>query len=181
MSITSPAHRQNLEYLHTGLNGAGYSVSLVPGGTQAPYDALLALVEDTADPDRRWQVEISFMPQLEEQLEDVSILQCFAPISIGTAEGEQVIPQLLWTINRINTKLPLTGFGYLESENTLYFKHNAMLHNQAAGRNEEVVGEILDMITFQLNNFGYILYEVANGLKSGREALQASPFSQLYL
>ena len=178
MSVTSLAHKRSLGHFRNMLSAEGFQVSVAPGGTTAPYDALVILMENAGEAEPTWQIELSFLPFIEEQLEDVSILQFFAPLSTGTAEN--VENELNWLITRINTKLPLVGFGFLQEGQVVYFKHNAMLANDDQANNYKQVREIVTMIGFLVGNFRRALHAVANGDEKGRDALKGNPFEQLY-
>ncbi|MDB5079469.1 MAG: hypothetical protein JWP00_1393 [Chloroflexi bacterium] len=179
MSVTSLPHKRALGHFRNMLSAERYSVTVVPGGTAAPYDALVVQMENPGEPDSTWQIELSFLPFMDEQLEEVSILQFFAPLTVGTAD--EVENELNWLINCINTKLPLVGFGFVEQGKVIYFKHNAMVTNGQPTSTYQQVREIVTMIGFLVNNFRSALQSVANGEKKGREALIGNPFEQLYL
>jgi len=179
MSVTSVTHKRVLGHFRNMLSAEGFKVSVAPGGSTVPYDALVIEMEAPAEGEPSWQIELSFLPFMEEQLENVSILQFFAPLSVGLAEN--VENEMNWLITRVNTKLPLVGFGYLEEGKVVYFKHNAVLLNNAQTGNYQQVREIVTMIGFLVTNFRTALHAVANGEKSGREALVGHPFEQLYL
>lgn len=179
MSVTSVAHKKVLGHLRNMLSAEGFRVSVAAGGPAVPYDALIIEMDALEEEGPSWQIELSLLPFMEEQLENVSILQCFAPISVGLAEN--VENELNWLITRINTKLPLVGFGFLEEGRVVYFKHNAVIVNNAQTGNYQQVREIVTMIGFLVTNFRPALHAAANGEKSGREALVGNPFEQLYL
>lgn len=179
MSVTSVSHKRALGHFRNMLSAEGFKVNVVPGGSAAPYDALVIEMDAPDENSPSWQIEISYLPFMEEQLEEVSILQFFAPLSIGTAAN--VDNELNWLINRINTKLPLVGFGFLEEGRVVYFKHNAMVVNNDQTGNYKQVQEIINMIGFLVGNFRAALHAVANGEKRGRDALSGNPFEQLYL
>ncbi len=179
MSVTSVTHKRALGQFRSRLSAEGFKVNVAPGGSTAPYDALVIEMDAPDEDGPSWQIEISYLPFMEEQLEDVSIMQFFAPLSVGIAAN--VENELNWLITRINTKLPLVGFGFLEEGQVVYFKHNALLVNNDQAGNYKQVQEIINMIGFLVGNFREALQAAANGEKSGREALSGNPFEQLYL
>lgn len=179
MSVTSLPHKRALGHFRNMLSAEGFRVNVVPGGTTAPYDALTIQMENEGEPEPTWQIEVSFLPFMEDQLEDVSLLQFFAPLSVGTAENVEA--ELYWLITRLNTKLPLGGFGFLEEGKVVYFKHNAILANDDQANSYKQIREIVNMTGFLVGNFRTALHAVANGEKSGRDALKGHPFEQLYL
>jgi len=73
---SSPADTRRLEAFERLLRAQGFPTSLVLAGAQVPYDVLLAGLSD-ADETRQWQLELSFLPGMEEDLEGLSLLQCF--------------------------------------------------------------------------------------------------------
>ncbi|MEN3334205.1 MAG: hypothetical protein V7641_3570 [Blastocatellia bacterium] len=177
MSLTSPEHRAALEHFSESLSRESYRTQLRPAGNGVPYDTLLVSIESFEAENRVWRLEMSFLPGLEDDLEKVSILQCFVSLSDQMAEAHQAALNLL--IVKLNAKLPIGGFGVLDHPRILFFKHNAMLPDDEPGVSYQIVHELVPMTTYLIALFSEPLIQVASGQKTAEEALADMPFSNV--
>lgn len=177
MSLTSPGHRASLDHFNESLSSESYRTQLLPAGDRVPYDTLLVTIESFEEENRVWRLEMSFLPGLEGDLDKVSILQCFVPLSDQIAEESRSALNLL--IVKLNAKLPIGGFGLLDNPGMLFFKHNAMLPDDKLDAAYQIVHELIPMTTYLIVLFSESLVRVARGEKTAEEALADMPFSNV--
>lgn len=174
MSLTSEKHRVELERFAESLAREAYQVQLVPAAGNVPYDTLLVKLESFEEENRIWWLELSFLPGLEAQLDEVSILQCFVTLSEHTSEENRA--GLARLILKVNAKLPIGGFGLLESSRVLFFKHNAMLPNDNHVASFPIVHELVAMTSYLIGLFSEPLIKTATGEKTAEQAMTDMPF-----
>lgn len=164
MSLTSEKHRVELERFGELLSREAYQVQIVPVAGAVPYDTLVVKLD-------HWWLELSYLPRLEDVLGDVSILQCYVALSehISAAGLEGLIV-------RLNAKLPIGGFGLLDSPRVLFFKHNAMLPNDDHLVGFQIVHEIVAMTDYLIGTFSRPLIKIATGEATVDEAMSDMPF-----
>ena len=167
MSLTSEKHRVELEQFGELLSREAYQVQLVPAAGAVPYDMLLVKL------DLGW-LELSYLPGLEDELDDVSILQCYIALSEHTAEENRASLDRL--IVKLNAKLPIGSFGLLDDPRVLFFKHNAMLPNDNHVAGFQIVHELVAMTAYLIGIFSGPLVQIATGEKTPDEAMSDMPF-----
>jgi hypothetical protein len=151
MLSTSESHKAELARFREMLLKEAYQTQLLTAADGVPYDTLLVRVESFAEENRAWNLEMSFLPGLEKELEGVSILQCFVALSGQLSEAHQ--PALNDLIVQRNARLPIGGFGLLDHPGMLFFKHNAMLPNDNAAVSDRIVHELVAMTTYLISIF----------------------------
>lgn len=174
MSLTSPAHRAQLELFGRRLGEEAFETRLVSAEGAIPYDTLLVGITGDEEGALGWQLEFSFIPNLESQLEGVSLLQCFVALPEVRARAE-----LLRFAVRLNTKLPLVGFGALDEPSIACFRHTLMLPEDAETAAAMVI-QAAWMISYLLTLFGQPVALVAGGEATIEEALRGHPFAHLF-
>jgi len=157
MSLTSEKHRLELEQFAELLSREAYELQLVPAAGEVPYDTLMVKV------DLFW-LELSFLPGLEDELDDVSILQCFVALSEQTPDEKLII--------KINANLPIGSFGLLENPKVLFFKHNSMIPNNNPVAGSQIVHELVAMTGFLIGVFSEPLIKLATGEITAEEAIR---------
>ena len=155
-SLTSEKHRSELEQFGELLVREAYEVQLVPAAGAVPYDTLLVKLESFEKENRVWWLELSFLAGLENELDDVSILQCYVALSEHTSEENRSSLERL--IVKLNANLPIGGFGLLDNPRVLFFKHNAMLPNDNQVASSQIVHELVAMTSYLLGVFSHRLY-----------------------
>jgi hypothetical protein len=168
-SLTSEKHRAELEQFGELLLQEAYEVHLVPAAGEVPYDTLLVKLESFEKANRVWWLELSFLAGLEDELDDVSILQCYVALSERTA-GENT-SSLERLIVKLNAKLPIGGFGLLDNPRVLFFKHNAMLPNDNQVAGFQIVHELVAMIGYLIGVFSEPLIKIASGEMAAEDAM----------
>lgn len=179
MKIVRDNSQAALKQLYTYLKEQGSDIAYEPATDPRPYDMLaLKIYGEAEGKPIYWPAEVSFLPGLEEDLKETSILQCFVPLVPNLpAELNEALAGM---VTRINTKLPLVGFGLLETHSLLYFKHNIMLPNDEPALNGKVVLHSLEMIAYLLFNFFEAFVEVVTGKKTVQQAMETMPMSHVY-
>jgi hypothetical protein len=145
MSLTSEKHRVELEQFAELLSQEAYEVQLVPAAGNVPYDTLMVKLELFEKEPRVWWLELSFLPGLEDELDDVSILQCFVALSEQTADEKLIV--------KVNANLPIGSFGLLDDPGILFFKHNALLPNDNQVASFQIVHELVAMTGYLIEVF----------------------------
>jgi hypothetical protein len=174
MSLTSEKHRVELERFGELLTQEAYQVQLVPAAGNVPYDTLLVKLVLFEKENQVWQLNVSFLPGLEDDLDDVSILQCYVALSEYIVEENRAGLERL--IVKVNAKLPIVGFGLLENPRVLFFKHNAMLPNDNGVARFQIVHELVAMTGYLIGTFSDPLIKIATGEKTADEAMSDMPF-----
>jgi hypothetical protein len=151
MSLTSEEHKAGLRHFNQLLTKEAYRTELLPASAVVPYDVLLVRIESFEGEGRVWSLELSFLPGLEDELDDVSILQCFVALSDHISEEHRAALNML--IVKLNAKLPIGSFGLLDNPGMLFFKYNAMLPNDNAAASDRVVHELVHMTTYLISTF----------------------------
>jgi hypothetical protein len=161
MLHTSEKHRAELRRFDDLLSKEAYQTELLAASDSVPYDTLLVRIESFEEENRVWRLEMSFLPGLEEELEGVSILQCFVALSDQLSEEHR--SSLNELIVKCNAKLPMGSFGLLDNPGMLFFKHNAMLPNDNAAVSDMMVHELVPMATYLISTFSEPLIRLTAG------------------
>lgn len=167
MSLTSEEHRAELLRFADLLSQEAYETQMRPAAEGVPYDTLLVRIESFEEQNRVWRLEMSFLPGLENELEDVSILQCF--VSLSNEVSEEHRSSLNHLIVTLNAKLPIGGFGMLDNPRVIFFKHNALLPYDDTGVSYKIVRELIPMTNYLLTIFSEQLMQAATDHKTAEE------------
>ena len=172
----SPRERVRLQAFERLLRAQGFPTRMVLESPEAPYDVLLVALSD-AEEARQWQLELSVIPGMEENLEGLSLLQHFVPLPAEVPPDAE--DELRRLIVRLNTRLPIVGFAYLEGERIPCFRHVAMLprDDEAAG---EVVVQLAWMTEYLLGIFAPTVEAVASGARTADEAIADNVFREVF-
>ena len=173
---SSPGDRSRLEAFDRLLRTQAFPTRLMPGGAEVPYDVLLVGLSDAPD-GAEWQLELSFVPGMEEDLEGASLLQCFVAIPAEVPpEAEDALRRL---VTRLNGRLPLVGFGWLDAERMACFRHTALLPADDTSATE-VVLQTVWMIGYLMSVFGAGVQAVAEGRIGFEDAIRGSAFRHVF-
>jgi hypothetical protein len=174
---TSAEHRDRLLRLSHLFNREGFVTQIYPGGDETPFDTLGVLVE-AAGEKQVWRVELAYLPGLEAELGDVSLMQCFVVVA------DNVLPDYWDELRRlvvsVNTQLPVGAFGLLEAQQLVYFKQNALLPDNADAIAFRIVHELALLIGYLLTIFSTAFVAVAQGQLSARAAMADPKFASFY-
>lgn len=177
-SISTSQHIDLLSIYKAYLIEKGWEVTSLEADVIKPYNSLTVSFY-SADSQICWNAELSILPVPGSEHTGFNTLQCFIPLQPEIEDVYQ--EQLTELIVKINTKLPLVGFGFIEDYSLLYFKHNQMLADDAGITNVKVVNESLTMISYLIASFSQVLINVATGDKTITEAIDDMPFKHLFM
>lgn len=145
------------------LNAEGFLTRLIPASEEVPLEQLVVVLYDN-NPELIWQLEIMFLPLIEEP----SVLQFFVPLPF---EINQIsISDLARFILLLNTKLSLTGFELREENGWVYYRH--LMTCSESELDEELIVNTVWMISYVLDRFAPILREVVEGHKNLQQGIE---------
>lgn len=172
----SMAHRDALAAIAELLGQQSFRTSLVAAGDTIPYDVLVVAVGDPAG--REWQLELSYLPDLEASLDGASILQCFAALPVEWVPAAD--SDLRRFTHLLNAKLPLGGFGALEDSRLVFYRHTLLVPGGVGPGLDELVTQATWMISYLLDLFGDRVMDVAAGRRTFEQALQGHPHGAVF-
>jgi len=178
MFLTSAEHRAELQRIGDLRSKEAYEILSLPAEDLVPHDRLLVRLESFEEKNRIWQLEMSYLPGLEKDLDNVSILQSFVALSDGSPDEHRA--SLSQLIVKLNVKLPIGCFGLLDNPRLLFFKHNAMLPNDNHAVSWQIVRELVPMTAYLITTFSESLIQVATGKRTIEEAIAGMPFSNVF-
>jgi hypothetical protein len=168
MSLTSDAHKTELRRFADLLSHEAYQTQLAPVAGAVPYDTLIVRLESFAAENRIWYLELSYLPGLEDDLDDVSILQVYVALTDQIAVENRA--ELEHLMVKLNAKLPIGCFGLLDSPMVLFFKHNVMLPDDNHTGSYKIVRELISLTTYLIGAFSQPLIKMAAGVTTGENA-----------
>lgn len=178
-SATSKAHQKQLELIYNYLDEDGWDMTAQAPDKENPYHRITAdIVAEDDHSQVLWKIELSLMPIPDVNLTDVSILQCFIPLA--NKFTTLLKPELFEMLAKINAKLPLVGFGFMDEFNLLYYKYNLMLPNDFTDTDGLILSESLSMITYLVSTFIEPILEVATGQKTMANAIAQMPHNNFF-
>ncbi|MDJ0836106.1 MAG: hypothetical protein QNK37_06280 [Acidobacteriota bacterium] len=155
---TSEFHNRCLLAYGEALARENLPVEFFDATEEVPYDMLLVGLESESGEVRR--LELGFLPGLEEDLEEVSLLQFFIPL---TPRGEKAdITELNGFLERLNAQLPVGAMGYLPDNNVVYYRYVLMVSNDTESAKSMVV-QTTWMMAYILEQCGDRITELAGG------------------
>src|SRR5207253_8288645 len=137
----------------------GYQAQRIDDAGGVSYD--LAAITIEGSPGTSYTLEAALLPQLAMAIEQTTLVQLYVPIvgeAAPSAQGE-----ILWTIARINTKLPLVGLGYLDELRLVFFRHCALLPDRSREGALALAMEAIQLAEFVVAHFDAMLGAVARG------------------
>ena len=177
--MTTSVNNALIRFLEQDISARGFNVSFVPASTEIPYDVVLVVLETLEEESFGWQLELSLLPIAEEDMEETALLQCFVPLSVKVSpEAEQALMRI---IVMLNSRLPVGGFGYLESDKMIFFRNVLMLMKHDLSASAALVNESIFMVGYLLNTFAETVASVASGQASVEEAVSRSQFGNLFM
>ncbi|GAA3413422.1 hypothetical protein ACFFNY_01935 [Paenibacillus hodogayensis] len=152
---------------------AGLTVRLAEPAEESPFYSLLVRFDDIGERGMIVDMELCFVPGLEPfAQEGVYILQSFAVLADGVPADKAA--ELHCATAQVNMLLPLGAFGLYESSETLYFKHNTMLHRDwlTDGTGVNKIDTQNGLLLHQLHQYAERLLEVAEGERAAEAILR---------
>jgi len=145
-------------------------VSIVEATRERPYDVGVVILPPLDENSTSgWSLEMSYLPGIEDKLDEVTLIQCFVPIPVTLSKV--AIPELTRAIATLHSKLPLVGFGYLETHDLVFFRHVLMLPDNDYEGNRSVLLETIKVIWYLADSFAEAVKLVAQGQATADQAL----------
>lgn len=172
----STPYLQTLQRFDDALTHEGFSTSMLEKVPERPYDLLLVFIPQEQHPAGGVQLELSFIPDMDQQLAGLSLMQFFAGLANDLPPS--ALTELQKAVISVNRFSPLVGFGILAQPAMLYFRHVLMLP-KAVEESIPLVVQTTWLVSYLVDVFGNNLIQVANGHASLAEAFREHPFGHL--
>jgi hypothetical protein len=169
---------QALDKFSAALAGDGFEVHVLEKSQDRPYEVLLVFLQLEDHPLDGLQLELSFIPQMEEQLSGLSLMQCFVSLTDKLASDH--LMELQQAVIGINRFCPLVGFGILSQPSMLCFRHVLMLPARLQDSLPLVI-QTTWLIGYLMEVFGKKLTQVAEGQASIDKAFKGHPFAHFLM
>lgn len=163
-----------LQQISNALTQEGFEVRILEKSHERPYGVLLVFLSLETHPVGGLQLELSFVPEMEEQLLGLSLMQCFVGLTGNLSTHSQT--ELQQAVIGINRFCPLVGFGILSQPPMLCFRHTMMLPSKVE-HGLPLVIQTTWLISYLMDVFGNNLTQVAEGFASIDQAFKGHPFS----
>ncbi len=167
-------HSKQLEAFSEALMKEGFSVNIIEKSEERPYETVLVFLTQENHPAGGLQLELSFIPNMEEQLAGLSLLQCFVDVSNTSIDNLE----LEKAVTTVNQSIPLVGFGILAKPTMLCFRHTLMLLPKMED-NIPLVIQTTWLISYLLEVFEDNLTQIAEEKTTIAEAFDGHPFAHL--
>ncbi|MEG4304912.1 hypothetical protein [Microcoleus sp. D3_18a_C4] len=153
-----------LQEIQQLLRSEKFTTSLKPADENIPIDQLfVALNGEEAE----YVLELVYVPNLENQLENVKLLQFFVrlPCEVELSATEEIKNLVL----HLNVNTPLMGWGFQEDLELLYFRHILVVPNLSGANTQTVITQTVWLIFYLLETFYPVIASIATGEKSFEE------------
>jgi len=142
------------------LDQEGFSTSFQVANPEQPLDQLFVLLE-LEERDVQLALELVYVPDVEEEFENVKLLQFFVmlPFEIQEADAAQVRKSIL----QLNLNLPLMAFGFHEVDEYLYFRHVLMLPIATGESDKDVIVQTTWLVYYLITKFYPAIEEIVAG------------------
>ncbi len=174
----SELYQQRLNELKDYLSAKGWDASIAPADTVQNYQRIVVKLYVGDNPEVFWPAELVFLPGLEKDMHDFTILQCYIPMVVNVPAGMDIA--LAEMITKINPKLALGGFGLLSAFHVLFYKHNTLIEDDQISTSFPAIMETLSVASYLLVNFQEAFNNVVEGKMSVSEAMSTMPFAAIY-
>ncbi len=165
-----------LQQFSDALTREGFATEIAEKSQERPYDVLMVFLAQEDHPAGGLQLELSFIPQMEEQLSGLSLMQCFAGLTDNLSADSAM--ELQKAVIAINQFCPLVGFGILAQPPMLCFRHTLMLPPEMQ-HSLPLVIQTTWLIDYLTEVFGDNLIQIAEGQATMIEAFKGHPFAHL--
>ncbi len=125
-----------------------------------------------------WPIEIGKIPFGDDSLNGLTLLQIYTPI-VGDISVNNYLPTCD-IVAKINPKLTLGCFGFLDSHKLIFFKHNIIFSDQDFDHNCVIIDKTLSIMFYMLENFQKALVDVAHGKSTVDDAMDEMPLNYIY-
>ncbi|WP_448699059.1 hypothetical protein ACFGVR_19175 [Mucilaginibacter sp. AW1-3] len=169
-------HLAQLRQFKEILKKEGFESQVLDVTEQRPYETLLVALPMEGRPEGSLHMEFSFLPDMEAQLDGLSLLQCFVAIAAIDMDNTDMRTAIL----NINKFCPLVAFGVLNNPHIIYFRHTMMLHADWQ-QNTTLITQTTWLISYLLEMFGPGLTQLATGSSKITDAFNGHQFEHLIL
>jgi hypothetical protein len=137
-----------LQEIQQFLQSEPFATSFEPASEEAPLDRLVVILEGERG---NYLLEIAYIPNLDDQLENLELLQFF--VRLPCEVKQSVKPNVKDLILRLNINSPLIGWGFYEELDLLYFRHVLVLSNLSGTHTQEIFVGTVWLIFYLLESF----------------------------
>ena len=169
-----------LEQVEKLFSEPGIPTLMVPATEDAPFASLVARFDALGESEEVVDLQLSFLPlPPETEAENAHILQSFVELSSDV--DRERLPELMWLTSTLNSMLPIGTFGILEKRGVLFFKHNALIDgNLDLHANVKLVDRQTGLFLYVLSLYIDTVLQVARGEADAHDALESTPFAQIF-
>lgn len=149
-----------------------FVVQLLKKDENVPIDRCVILLElDDKNSDEGLLLEIILVPDMEEQLGGLHLLQFSVSLPIDDRQLSEEIRQTLKEVMlACNTYLPIGAFGYARVERFYFFKANTMLSPHPTTDEIMLIRQMIWMMMYEINMFFPVLEKIVSKNISIEEA-----------
>lgn len=155
------------------LEGSGFSAELVPSDITLGESVLLIMPKHMGDREEDLQVEVSFLPETEEDIKELNfnvlhIFSCIKEnISFSTCD------ELARVVLKLNPQIPGGAFGIDEKGRSLYYKSSCIITDNmdekvAFSLMEVYLGIFLNTLDRHID----VLMDINDGLRTAEDAIK---------
>lgn len=153
-----------LQEIQQLLSSEKFTASFTPADDNIPLDRLFVALNGDAG---EYLLELVYVPNLENQLENVKLLQFFVhlPCEVELSATEEIKNLVL----HLNVNTPLMGWGFQEDLELLYFRHVLVIPDPSGPDTQAVIVQTVWLIFYLLETFYPNIASIATGEKSFEE------------
>lgn len=170
----------NIQDIQAVLETEKFVTSFYEAEEEVPIDRIMLMIELEDRPPQDAQIlELLFVPEMEEELEGLHLLQFFVTFQFETENlSPEIKADLKDLIITFNTNLPVGAFGYNMEHEYLYFKSMLMLPDELEDSHKKSIIQTVWLIVFQINLYFYAFEKIVNGEKTFNQLLQEARAEQ---
>lgn len=126
-----------------------FNVSYKPKNENTLFNELtVSLNKEFEGKTFKWNLQILHVTERQDFFEKNKLLQFFVPLSV--IQNKEITTSLISFLNTVNSKMILGHFGFLENDNLLYFKYNAIISLDFNINSFELLVDQVNTISLQL-------------------------------
>jgi hypothetical protein len=173
MGVRKELEKRLLDRIAQELGALGFSTETVLPEGERREAVLLISPENLGDREDKLQVEASFLPRKEEEIEQYgyNVLQLFSCLRESLSPG--TCNELARAVLRLNPKIPGGALGIDERKKMLYYKSSIILTDNMDERVGYSLIEIqLGIFLNTLDRCNDVLMDIADGRRTADEAIK---------
>lgn len=132
------------------LENEGFTTLFKEANGETPLDQLLVLLNLEAQ-DVQLVLELVYIPDLEDELDNVKLLQFF--VVLASELTDEAIVQLSRALPQINLNLPLMAFGLHQEDRIAYFRYVHVLSKAGSAQDMQVITETTWLVYYLVDRF----------------------------